>query len=148
MYGYDQPEDAPIPVKFVFQMTGPASFDPAEWGNNTDADKAAFIAMLSGQNITAEMAAREEVQQVVDALSPTAQVNINTVPTLMAYGPRDKVVPPSLKFLLLDKLEECGVSHDYIEFPNSGHGLLNDPDKLEEYVTLLDTYIEKYFENH
>ncbi len=35
-----------------------------------------------------------------------------------------------------------------IEFPNFGHGMLNDPDKMVEYVASLDTYIEAYFENH
>lgn len=148
MYGYDQPEDAPIPVKFVFELTGPASFEPTEWGNTTDENKAAFITMMSGQCVTAEMVASGEAQQVVDAISPAAQVDAHTVPTLMAYGPKDKIVPPSLKFLLLEKLEEYGVPHDYVEFPNSGHGLLNDPDKLEEYVALLDVYIAAYFENH
>lgn len=147
MYGYGQPEDAPIPVKFVFEMTGPATFDPTGWGNTTDEEKAAFITMMSGQNVTAEMVANGEARQIVDAISPAAQVDANTVPTLMAYGPKDKIVPPSLKFLLLEKLEEYGVPHDYVEFPNSGHGLLNDPDKLEEYAALLDAYIERYFEN-
>lgn len=147
MYAYDQPEDAPIPVKFVFQFVGPASFEPLEWGNATDVDKAAFITMMSGQTVTEKMVASGEAQQVVDAISPAAQVRINAVPTLMAYGPKDKIVPPALKFLLLEKLEKYGVPHDYIEFPNSGHGLMNDPDKLEEYLAALDTYFEVYFEN-
>lgn len=147
MYAYNQPGDAPIPVKFVFQLTGPASFDPEGWGNTTDEDKAAFITMMSGQSVTAEMVASGAIQQYIDAISPAAQVDTDTVPTLMAYGPKDKIVPPSLKFLLIEKLNEYRVRHDYIEFPNSGHGLLNDPDKVAEYVALLDEYIDIYFEN-
>lgn len=147
MYAYNQPENAPIPVKFVFEQTGPASFDPEGWGNTTAKDKAAFITIMSGQNITEEMVVSGEAQRYVDAISPAAHVAADTVPTLMAYGPKDKIVPPSLKFLLLEKLEEYAVPHDYIEFPNSGHGLLNDPDKMAEYVRRLDAYIDTYFEN-
>ncbi len=148
MYAYHQPEDVPIPVKFVFEQTGPASFEPELWGNTTDEDKAAFITMMSGQSVTAEMVVSGEIQRYIDAISPAAQVGPGTVPTLMAYGPKDKIVPPQLKFLLLEKLEEYNIPHDYIEFPNSGHGLMNDPDKMVEYVALLDTYIETYFENY
>lgn len=147
MYAYDQPEDAPIPVKFVFQLTGPASFDPEGWGNVTNENQAAFITMMSGKTVTADMVANGEAQRYVDAISPDAYVGDDTVPTLMAYGTKDKIVPPALKFLLLEKLEKYNIPHDYIEFPNSGHGLMNDPDKVEEYVAVLDTYFERYFEN-
>ena len=147
MYAYDQPEDAPIPVNFVLELTGPASFDPEVWGNATDEDKADFVTMMSGQTVTAEMVVSGEAQRYVDAISPVAYVDADTVPTLMAYGPKDKIVPPALKFLLLEKLEEYNIPHDYIEFPNSGHGLMNDPDKVEEYVAVLDTYFAAYFEN-
>ncbi|MDE6281915.1 MAG: alpha/beta hydrolase, partial [Oscillospiraceae bacterium] len=97
MYAYHQPEDAPIPIKFVFEQTGPASFEPELWGNTTDEGKAAFITVMSGQSVTAEMVARGEAQRYIDAISPAAQVGPGTVPTLMAYGPKDKIVPPQLK---------------------------------------------------
>ncbi len=38
-------------------------------------------------------------------------------------------------------------AYDYIEFPNSGHGMLGDPDKSVEFYQLVDEYIERYFVN-
>ena len=93
------------------------------------------------------MVSSRAAQQYIDVISPAAQVDADTVPTLLACGPKDKIVPPSLKFLLIEKLNEYSVRHDYIELPNSGYGLLNDPDKVVAYVALLDEYIDIYFEN-
>lgn len=147
MYAYDQPENAPIPVKFVFEQVGPVSFEPGDWGNTTADEKAAFITMMTGQSVTAEMVVSGEAQHMVDAISPAAYVDEDTVPSLLAYGVNDKVVPPELRFYLLENLEEYDVPFDYIEFPNSGHGLMGDLDKMTEYVACIDTYIDTYFEN-
>lgn len=148
MYAYNQPKDAPIPVKFVFEEVGPCTFNPEGWGNTTDEEKVAFITMMSGQSITAEMVDSGEAQQVVDAISPVSYVSESTVPTLLAYGLKDNVVPPNLRYFLLEKLEEYNVPYTYIEFPNSGHGMLNDPDKTAEYVEKVTEYLERYFENN
>lgn len=65
----------------------------------------------------------------------------------MGYGPNDKVVPTDLKYHLIDKLKENNIKYDYIDFANSGHGLLNDLDKSEEFYKRVDEYLDKYFEN-
>ena len=85
---------------------------------------------------------------MVDAISPVSYVSESTVPTLLAYGLKDNVVPPNLRYFLLEKLEEYNVPYTYIEFPNSGHGMLNDPDKTVEYVEKVTEYLERYFENN
>ena len=48
---------------------------------------------------------------------------------------------------LLEALEESNVKHDYILFPNSGHSLYNDPDKMQEYRAKMKEYVEIYFQN-
>ena len=144
---YREPDKLPIPVKFVFEQTGPASFEPDSWGQTEDKDSAEFVSLMTGRKFTADDVGTEEYQKAIDEISPAALVNENTVPTILAYGPRDVVVPPDLKYSLLDNLDKYGVVHDYIEFPHSGHGLLDDLDKSEEFYKLTDEYITRYFDN-
>lgn len=146
LYAYGQPAEAPIPVRFVFQQTGPASFDPTGWGNTTPDSQAAFATVMTGQAITAEEIESGAAQPAIDAISPAALVREGTVPTLMAYGPRDKVVPTALKYRLLEALQQYRVPYTCIEFPHSGHGLLNDLACMQQYVEELDRYIGQYFE--
>lgn len=147
MYAYNPPEKAPIPIKFVFEQVGPVSFEPAEWGNNTVEQSAAFATFMTGNEISVEMMESGEYKSYIDEISPVAYVSKNTVPTILGYGIRDGAVPPSLKFLLIDALKQNNVPYEYIEFSNSGHGLLNDPDKTQDYINTVNEYLELYFEN-
>ena len=144
---YREPDKLPIPVKFVFEQTGPASFEPDGWGQTEDKGRAEFVSLMTGKSFTADDVGTEEYQKAINEISPAALVNENTVPTILAYGPRDVVVPPDIKYSLLDNLDKYGVTHDYIEFPHSGHGLLDDLDKSEEFYKLTDEYITRYFDN-
>lgn len=145
---YKDADKLPIPVKFVFEQTGPASFEPDGWGQTENKGRAEFVSLMTGIKFTADDVGSEAYQKAIDEISPAAFVNENTVPTILAYGPRDKVVPVNIKFQLLSKLKEYNVIHDYIEFPNSGHGLLHDLDKSVEFYKLADEYIARYFENY
>lgn len=149
LYAYSQPTDAAIPVKFVFQMTGPAHFDPFAWGSKEgDWESAAgFVTMMTGKEITAEMMESGEGQRYIDEISPASYVDEDTVPTLCAYGPKDKVVPVGIKFKLFEALERYGVTYDYIEYSHSNHGMYSDLNKHEEYIAKVLEYCEKYFEN-
>ncbi len=146
---YKNPGAAAVPVKFVFQQSGPASFEPELWGRKSKRRQAAFISLLTGKKFTADDVGTEAFREAVDAVSPAAMVTANTVPTVLAYGPKDFRVPPAQKFPLLEKLEEYNVPHDYIEFPHSGHRLFHadDLDRMEVYFKTVDDYIARYFEN-
>lgn len=152
IYAYREPELSPIPIKFVFQMTGPASFDPYDWTSwgvteDTDpAEIASFVQTFTGVELTADMVATGEVHQAAYMISPAHLVNETSVPTILAYGVNDKVVDVNLKYVLMEKLEEYGVTYDYIEFPNSGHAMTSDPDKTQEYLDKIEEYIDRYFE--
>lgn len=152
LYAYREPEKSPIPVKFVFEQTGPASFEPSLWNKNKqehkNKDKVNFVYAMTGKEFAPEQADSEEYRQAIREISPTDWVNQNSVPTILGYGAKDKVVPTIIIPKLLEKLTQHKVEHTYIEFPNSGHGLLSDPDKTEEFYKAIDLYIKKYFENH
>lgn len=148
LVAFKEPDRLPIPIKFVFEETGPASFEPEIWDIVTDEEKAVFVNSVSGKSFTAADVGSAEYQKAIDEISVSTMINENSVPIILAYGPKDKIVAVKAKFPLLDALEENGVEHTYIEFPNSGHGLLGDPDKTDEYYRAMDDYLDRYFTNH
>ena len=74
-------------------------------------------------------------------------MNENSVPTLCAYGPKDGVVPPELKFKLLTALDQNHVAYDYIEYPNSNHGMYSDPEEHRLFVDKIMEYCKTYFDH-
>ena len=44
---------------------------------------------------------------------------------------------------LTDAFDRYGVEYDYVEFPNSGHMLENDPEKMDLFFAKLDEYLDK-----
>lgn len=147
LVAYREPETLPVPVRFVFEQTGPASFEPDLWGQEDDEGRAAFVSLMTGYSFSASDVGTDEYQRAIDKISPAAMVNGDTIPTILAYGPKDNVVPADIKYELIKKLEQYDVTYQFIEFSNSGHGLLNDLDKSLEFYQLTDEYIDKYFEN-
>lgn len=147
LMAYKDPDRLPIPIRFVFQETGPASFEPELWDKVTDEEKAVFVNSVSGDNFTASDVGSAEYQNAIDEISVSTMINANSVPILLAYGPKDKIVTVRAKYLLLDALKDNGVEHTYIEFPNSGHGLFGDPDKMGKYYGAMEDYLDRYFTN-
>lgn len=147
LFAYGLAKESPIPLKFIFEQTGPVSFDPIWWGatNNDYAMQAMFVSNFSGEDVTAEMVERGEHLPIIDAMSPAALVREDTVPTLCAYGSRDKTVPARLKYHLFAALERYHIPYDYVEYPNSNHGLYDDPKSQKEFLRKLDEYCAHYF---
>lgn len=148
LYGYRAGEDSPIPIKMVFQMTGPATFEPSKWDITETKDIIESITRLSGKTVTEDMIASGAIDAIIKEISPALLVDKNTVPTVMAYGPKDKIVRVNLKYALMDALDENDIDYTFIEFQNSGHSMLFDPDKTQEYVDTANNYLEKYMDNH
>ncbi len=147
LYAYREAEDSPIPVKFVFQQTGPTSFYGEHWGIMDDSTKMAFASLITGETITDSMYRNGEYHKLVASVSPAHTVTSNSVPTICAYGPNDLIVPTNQKYILFAALDSCNVPYHYIEFPNSGHALANDPDSMAAFVNRSDEYCRKYFKN-
>ncbi|MNI87749.1 hypothetical protein D3C73_1449730 [compost metagenome] len=45
---------------------------------------------------------------------------------------------------LVQALEENNVTHEYIEFPHSGHALQNDNDLYVKYMETVEEYLDAY----
>lgn len=150
IYAYRDADTSPIPVKMVFEMVGPSSFYPEDWGtyglDQSPEAAAGLFSVMSGNPITADMIGTAAFEDAVRDISAFMWIDENSVPTLCAYGVHDRVCPFGTVRHLTGALEAHHVPYDYFEFPHSGHGLQNDNriyaqflDKLNEY---LDTYLK------
>jgi acetyl esterase/lipase len=155
IYAYRDYQTSPLKVKAVIQMVGPGSFEPAGWFGfdstytSTEQAKAAaaFISVMTGDSVTSTMMRSGEYKEKLKKISPDMLVTEHAVPTLVGYGTCDKVVPIRLSHYLFDAFKRNGVSYDYVEFPNSGHGLNRDPQQAKLFAQKLDAYLNRYLSN-
>lgn len=150
IYAYRDADTAPIPLKMVFEMVGPASFYYEDWTNygldkSTEAAANLFSAM-SGTAITKEQIESGDYLDIVKPISADRFVKPGSVPALIAYGTHDKVCPFKSVQHLIDAFEANQVTYDYYEFPHSGHGLQNDNAIYRQYMEKLEEYLTNYME--
>ena len=145
-YSYTQKEVAPIKPVVAMSLSGPTDLLDENYYSNTNSLEAylKMFSKLSGTTITLEN--RNEKAEELKAVSPLYQVNKkdDAVPTIIAHGGKDDVVPLSNAISLKDRLTEVGQKVDYFYLPNSGHGLESDPDISTQYWNCFDRYLEDY----
>lgn len=146
IYAYRDGKEAPVPVKFVFQQVGPASFEPNDWYNmGSDAEAAAaWVGMMTGKKTTPQMIKDGTYKEFLKPISAYEWVDETSPPTLVAYGKLDKVVPYATAIPLQKALEKHGVKHDFFTFPHSGHGLHRDRKLQKELYAQLENYLGTY----
>lgn len=144
LVAYKNPSELILPIRLVFQEVGPASFEPELWEITDDIEKVNFVNTITGEKFNVSDMNSKEYQDAIDSLSVDKMINENSVPMILAYGLKDNVVNPKAKYPLLEALEKYNITHDYIEFPNSGHGLLGDKDKLDVYYSKIEEYLQTY----
>ena len=148
LYAFRDVASAPVPVKMVTSLVGPASFVREDW-DIYGLDKNSFAAAsmfsgMAGKQITPEMIEDGSYAELVKNISADKWVSERSVPALLAYGSYDKVCPCATGRRLAAELKKYNVPHDYIEFPHSGHGLQNDNKYYRLYVKTLNEYLERY----
>lgn len=144
IYAYRDAKEAPVPFRFVFGGVGPASFEPSLWGNADDESAAAFLTVMLGESITADMVRSGAYRERIKLISASDLITDDAPPSLAAYGKYDKIVPFAASQTLERALIEHRVPHDFIVCPRSGHGLQNDPKESGRYFDLIDEYLTKY----
>ncbi len=148
-YAYANADASAVPVRFVFQLAGPADFEPGDWQIllrvNKWQDEKEFVAQMTGRRLTDEQMADGSYKPYIDEISPARLVSGDSVPTLCGYGLRDHLVPQSSRERLLAALSENGVPHDYLPFPNSNHGMYADLDVMQQFIDLSLAYCAEYF---
>lgn len=143
LYGTRCAKTSAIPLKFIFEMSGPTTFDPVVWGCETPEQQLTFAQVLTGVPMSEEDYASGKMAECVRQISPAMLVDEAMVPILGAYGRNDHSAANKNEEFF-SRLDQCGVWYQIIEFPNSGHALLNDPDCLDEYVRTAIELCEKY----
>ena len=141
MYAYHTPADAKIrPVAVCSQCAPTDLADPNFYaeGMTFQNNYQQVVAAVVGQNVTNEMLAQYAAQY-----SPVTYA-ASAVPTVIAHGQKDNVVPYSNAVTLDAALTANGVTHLFITFPNSGHGLDNDADCADRFYRAFVEYAATY----
>lgn len=148
IYAYCDAEEAPVPVVFTFGGVGPSSFYQEDWGifglDQSDEACAGLFSVMAGTEITPEEIRDGSYLDKVKPISAAMWINEHSAPTVVAYGPRDKVQPFLASLRLKTALEENGVDHRYFELPHSGHGLQNDNAISKQWMDTIVEYLDKY----
>ncbi len=139
LYGFSRADESAIELVFTANQVGPSDFHAETWGSLS------LASMLSGIEITDEMIENGEAEEVINLVSPTAYVTKDTVPSVLAYGGTDMIVPSGNAKKIKSAFEEAGAVHDYILYPLSNHGLGLDPLCEMEYINTVEQYCKEYF---
>ena len=97
-----------------------------------------LVSSVVGQNVPSEAIARFTAEYSPVTYAATA------VPTVIAHGQKDTIVPYSNAAALDAALTANGVTHVFITYPNSGHALENDPDCANRYTQAISAYAAEY----
>ena len=141
MYAYTRADVSAIKPVCVFDKSGPAYLcndaymNEASYMNN-------ILSCICGFYFTAET--RTYALPSLLKMSPAHYVNSNSVPTIVCHGMQDSMVPFTDSVVLNQALDNAGVTHEYIVFPTSNHGLESDPDKSVLMQAALERYIDTY----
>lgn len=140
LYSYKMRTLSPIPISMVISMVGPTDFtDPAYYEEDKLTDRLNIMEALTGIRATEEEIRTNNLPAAYKDASPLTHVDNQFPPTLLAYGMKDELVPYTNATRLYNKLQSYNrpYSNYLVTFVNSGHGLDNDADKLEESMSVL-----------
>ncbi|MES2443270.1 MAG: S9 family peptidase [Pseudomonadota bacterium] len=79
----------------------------------------------------------------LDQISPIKSVEKLTVPILIAHGADDDNVPVSQSRRLHEALLKLGRPHEYVVYPNEGHGF-KDPVHSTDFLNRVGAFLDKY----
>ncbi|MCD8007246.1 MAG: alpha/beta hydrolase [Oscillospiraceae bacterium] len=148
LYAYRDADESPIPVTMLFEAVGPSSFYAEDWscyGLDQSPEAAAYLfGVMAGTEIDVDVLGTDEYEEIIKPISGYMWVTENSVPTVCAYGVYDKVCPFDSARWLVNALEENGITHEYIEFPHSGHALQNDNKLYVQYMQTVEEYLATY----
>ena len=148
IYAYRDGAEAPVPVVFTFGAVGPSSFYQEDWSilglDQSDAACAELFSAMAGVEITPGEVADGSYLEKMKPIAAAEWVGRNPVPTVAAYGTRDRVQPFLASLRLKTALEENHVDHKYFELPHSGHALQNDDALSRQWMEAIDEYLGRY----
>lgn len=152
LYSYSRKDTAPITPVAVMSNSGPSDLTNSDmFEKNSIGDLSTMLTLMgkaSGTNISVDdyNAKSDNYYKMIKSLRIYSPVTYaaTAVPTVIAHGKNDTLVPYATAVTLDAKLTEYGIKHDFVTFPNSGHGLENDSDCSKKAGDLMVSYAEEY----
>lgn len=144
LFAYSRADVSAVPIAFVFEETALTDFHSSTLGME-DAETASLLRQVTGGSVTVTQVENGEAEDMIASISPVAWISGDTVPTLFAYGAKDDSVSLANAELLEECLKENGVPYEYIEFPNSNHGMYEDGDCREAFQEAVLTFCRTCF---
>ena len=151
LYSYSKAETSPLPITFVYDIVGPTDFNLESWSGSSyyseEQHVADLVSQALGQGITVNMIKNGDAKAQIASISPLTYITENTIPTLLAYGGVDNLVPSAHYEKLIAALETNNVPHDSFILPNTDH-LLYMPEDEAMYNELWNTsltYLQTHF---
>ena len=141
MYAYHTPADAKIRPVAVCSQCGPTDLsDPNYYAEGMvfQNNYLQLVASIVGQDVTTEAIATFTAQY-----SPLTYA-ASAVPTVIAHGEQDTIVPYTNATALDAALTANGITHLFISYPHSGHALEADADCSELYTQTFFAYAAEY----
>ncbi len=146
MFSYSIPGESIIPIKFVVLLSAPADFHKECFEGSVIGMTGPELALLANADKRKpEEIPEKELEEIILNTSPANFVTNSSVPSIVGYGLKDNIVPDGNRISMKKKYEQTTIQYDFIEFPNSGHGLEGDNDILRNLFKKMDSYCEQFF---
>lgn len=148
LYAYSRKAESPVEPVAVVSYCGPTNLASEDFITGIGPQYLDYMCTLfsyvTGMTVTPDLIRSPELIAKLKEFSPLTYVDENTVPTVICHGMKDDVVPYSNAVELDAALTQAGVTHRFISYPNSGHGLDKDPTEQKIGVDLLYEYALTY----
>jgi acetyl esterase/lipase len=126
---------SPVKIKAVVDFFGPTEL--TAFYNNPPT----FLVPILLLNVTGTTPALNPA--LYQQSSPLTFASNTSSPTIILQGGADIVVPPSQSTLLRDKLQMLGVAHQFVFYPNGGHGDWNAATYTDAF-SKIEAFIKTY----
>lgn len=146
LYAYKCADTSPVPIAYVVSNAGPSDFtNPAYFTADGSGGVSAVLPIgeLCGAELSRGLDDAETVRRL-KAASPITYVGSGSVPTVLAHGDCDSVVPYSDSAALAARLAEAGVDHYLFTYHGVDHLLTGETDNDADYNALLLRLANEY----
>ncbi len=114
--------DTDSKTNMVCSIVGPTNLADPAYVNNTSPELQELL----------DLYLKDTSIEFLEEVSPLHQATVAAPPTILFYGGKDPLIPISQGMDLKDQLQLLDVTHEYILYPNAGHGWVG--------LELLDTW--------
>ncbi len=124
----------PLKTRAVISFFAPTDLVQM-YNNPTSTFTTLLLEALIGANPTQNLGAYQQS-------SPVFFVNGSSAPTMILHGGQDNLVAPSQATILDNKLQSSGVPHQYVNYPNEGHGWFGAT--LEDSFNKIEAFLAQH----